>query len=45
VVSAAVRICRPVACVADGQRVPEDLHALTGPELVSLVLGPDEPRS
>jgi flagellar biosynthesis protein FlhF len=26
VVSAAVRIGRPIACIADGQRVPEDLH-------------------
>jgi flagellar biosynthesis protein FlhF len=41
IVSAAIRIGRPVSCVADGQRVPEDLHALTGPELVSLVL-PEE---
>jgi flagellar biosynthesis protein FlhF len=38
VLSAAVRIGRPVSCVADGQRVPEDLHALTGPQLVELVL-------
>ena len=38
VLSAAVRIARPVSCVADGQRVPEDLHALTGPELVTLAL-------
>jgi flagellar biosynthesis protein FlhF len=44
IVSAAVRICRPIACVADGQRVPEDLHALTGPQLVALVTGSDEPR-
>jgi flagellar biosynthesis protein FlhF len=42
IVSAAVRICRPIACIADGQRVPEDLHALTGPQLVALVTGGDE---
>jgi flagellar biosynthesis protein FlhF len=42
VLSAAVRIARPVSCVTDGQRVPEDLHALTGAQLVSLVL-PEEP--
>ena len=42
VLSAAVRIGRPVSCVADGQRVPEDLHALSSPELVDLVL-PEEP--
>lgn len=43
VLSAAVRIPRPVSCVADGQRVPEDLHALTGPELVNLALPPAAP--
>ena len=41
VLSASVRICRPISCVADGQRVPEDLHAYTGPELVDLVVGRD----
>jgi flagellar biosynthesis protein FlhF len=40
VLSIAVRIPRPVSCVTDGQRVPEDLHALTGPELVDLVVPP-----
>jgi flagellar biosynthesis protein FlhF len=45
VLSVAVRIGRPVSCVTDGQRVPEDLHALTGPELVDLVLaGRERPR-
>jgi len=43
ILSASVRICRPISCVADGQRVPEDLHALTGPQLVELVAGADEP--
>jgi flagellar biosynthesis protein FlhF len=38
ILSAAVRVGRPVACIADGQRVPEDLHAPTGPELCDLVL-------
>jgi flagellar biosynthesis protein FlhF len=42
ILSASVRICRPISCVADGQRVPEDLHALTGPQLVELVVGQDE---
>jgi len=37
--SAAVRISRPVACITDGQRVPEDLRVMNGPELVSLVVG------
>ncbi len=40
VLSVAVRIARPVSCVTDGQRVPEDLHALTGPQLVDLVVPP-----
>jgi flagellar biosynthesis protein FlhF len=43
VLSAAVRIGRPVSCLADGQRVPEDLHEVTGPALVDLVLPPDAP--
>jgi flagellar biosynthesis protein FlhF len=41
VLSASVRICRPISCVTDGQRVPEDIHAFTGPELVDLVAGRD----
>ena len=40
ILSAAVRIGRPVACITDGQRVPEDLHPATGPQLVELVAGP-----
>ncbi len=43
VLSVAVRIGRPVSCVADGQRVPEDLHALSGPELADLVLPDQDP--
>jgi flagellar biosynthesis protein FlhF len=38
VLSAAVRVGRPVSCVTDGQRVPEDLHEVTGPQLVDLVV-------
>ncbi|MFO0596319.1 MAG: flagellar biosynthesis protein FlhF [Myxococcaceae bacterium] len=37
--SASVRIGRPIVAVSDGQRVPEDLHALSGPELVELIVG------
>jgi flagellar biosynthesis protein FlhF len=37
--SASVRIGRPVVAVTDGQRVPEDIHALSSSELVDLVLG------
>ncbi len=41
ILSASVRVSRPISCVADGQRVPEDVHALTGPQLVELIVGPD----
>jgi flagellar biosynthesis protein FlhF len=34
---------RPIACVTDGQRVPEDIRALSAPELVDLVTGTFEP--
>jgi flagellar biosynthesis protein FlhF len=37
--SASVRIGRPIVAVADGQRVPEDLHSLSSPELVDLIIG------
>ncbi len=37
--SASVRIGRPIVAVSDGQRVPEDIHALSGADLVELVLG------
>ncbi|MFZ5440311.1 MAG: flagellar biosynthesis protein FlhF [Myxococcota bacterium] len=43
--SASVRIGRPIVAVSDGQRVPEDLHALSGAELVELVLGPTQRAS
>jgi flagellar biosynthesis protein FlhF len=35
--SAMVGISRPVSCITDGQRVPEDIHPVTGPDLVDLV--------
>lgn len=37
--SASVRIGRPIVAVSDGQRVPEDIHALSSAELVDLVVG------
>jgi hypothetical protein len=37
--SASVRIGRPIVAVSDGQRVPEDIHALSSTELVDLVVG------
>ena len=40
VLSAVASLPRPVSCVADGQRVPDDLHAAGGNLLVDLVVGP-----
>ncbi|MEW5738145.1 MAG: flagellar biosynthesis protein FlhF [Myxococcota bacterium] len=42
-VSALGPVGRPIACVTNGQRVPEDLHALTANELVGLVAGDFRP--
>ncbi len=42
--SASVRIGRPIVSVTDGQRVPEDIHALSSAELVELVLGQTKAR-
>jgi flagellar biosynthesis protein FlhF len=42
--SASVRIGRPIVSVTDGQRVPEDIHALSSAELVELVLGQTKVR-
>jgi flagellar biosynthesis protein FlhF len=39
VLSASMRIGRPVVALADGQRVPEDLHATSNESLIELVLG------
>ena len=44
VLSAVVRLNRPVACIADGQRVPEDLREATGKALVELVAGRETAR-
>jgi flagellar biosynthesis protein FlhF len=38
--SAVAALPRPVSCISDGQRVPEDIHAVTGPDLVGMVFGP-----
>lgn len=38
--SAVSALPRPVSCISDGQRVPEDIHAVTGPDLVGMVFGP-----
>jgi flagellar biosynthesis protein FlhF len=40
VLSAVASLPRPVSCVADGQRVPDDLHAAGSNLLVDLVVGP-----
>ena len=37
--SALSALARPVSCISDGQRVPEDIHAVTGPELVRIAFG------
>jgi flagellar biosynthesis protein FlhF len=39
VVSAAARIARPIACITDGQQVPEDLHAVAGNDFASRIIG------
>lgn len=39
IVSAAVRVARPVACITNGQQVPEDLHPVEGTALVDRVIG------
>lgn len=39
ILSASVRIGRPIVAVSDGQRVPEDIHALNSSALVDLVIG------
>lgn len=39
IISALGPVGRPIACITDGQRVPEDIHALTAGELVDLVAG------
>jgi flagellar biosynthesis protein FlhF len=40
--SAAMRLRRPVACFTNGQSVPEDLHAINGRQLADLIAGPTE---
>ena len=37
--SAAVEAKLPIACITDGQRVPEDIHPATGQGLVERILG------
>jgi flagellar biosynthesis protein FlhF len=32
-------IARPISCVTDGQRVPEDVHPGSSPRLLEMVLG------
>jgi flagellar biosynthesis protein FlhF len=38
--AAALALPRPVSCIADGQRVPDDLHPATTAKLTELVVGP-----
>lgn len=39
--SALAVLSRPVSCLCDGQRVPEDIHAVTEAELVERLIGID----
>lgn len=39
ILSAVQALPRPVSCIADGQRVPEDIHPVESAELVQRVLG------
>ena len=39
IVSAVRALPRPVSCIADGQRVPEDIHPVESVDLVTRVLG------
>lgn len=39
-VAAAAIVARPVSCVCDGQRVPEDIHPVTDDGLIELFLTP-----
>jgi flagellar biosynthesis protein FlhF len=43
--SASVRLAQPIVAVCDGQRVPEDIHTLSGTDLVELVLGDRRPHA
>ncbi len=40
IVSASVRLGRPIVAIADGQRVPEDIHSPPTEELVERIIGP-----
>lgn len=42
--SATARIRKPVSCITDGQRVPEDVRALRWQELIDLVVGGEAVR-
>jgi flagellar biosynthesis protein FlhF len=39
ILSAAAETKLPIACITDGQRVPEDIHPATGQALVDRILG------
>ena len=38
--SASFRLNRPIVAITDGQRVPEDIHAPSAPELIEQLIGP-----
>jgi flagellar biosynthesis protein FlhF len=37
VLSATAALARPISCITDGQRVPEDIHAVSAQDLQKLV--------
>jgi flagellar biosynthesis protein FlhF len=39
VLSAPQVITAPIACITDGQRVPDDIHSAAGPRLVNTIIG------
>lgn len=44
IVSALEHVGRPIACITNGQRVPEDIHSVSGAQLVEIVAGDFRPR-
>jgi flagellar biosynthesis protein FlhF len=39
IVSATAALARPISCITDGQRVPEDIHAVSSRDMVKRILG------
>jgi flagellar biosynthesis protein FlhF len=43
--AATATLARPVSCVCDGQRVPEDIHPVTNADLCERILGIDAAKT